>query len=111
VGAAALRRGARALARRSDRPRAGPYALPDGTTGALRVDRPGSHLRLSWQPEGWEQPSVVQLRVLPARTGTTIAFHQEHLAGPAEREAMLARWTGVLDALGARLSARGPADG
>ena len=79
------------------------YRLPDGTTGEVRVWQPGSHLRLTWQPPGWARPSTVQVRVIPARSGTTIAFHQEHLAGPDEREAMRARWADALDHLGARL--------
>lgn len=80
----------------------GPYALPDGTRGELRAasDR---HLRLTWEAPGWSGESTVQVRVLPAKRGTTIAFHQERLADAAERERALARWSDVLDALGERL--------
>jgi len=81
----------------------GEYALPDGTRGELRAasDR---HLRLTWEAPGWSGESTVQVRVLPARSGASIAFHQERLADEAERERALARWRGVLDALGERLA-------
>ena len=74
----------------------GPYRLEDGTDGEVRVDEPGSHIRLTWRPPGREEPTVVQVRVLPAASGATIAFHQERLDGPEEREAMRERWTGVI---------------
>ena len=78
----------------------GPYRLLDGTCGEVRVWHPESHLRLTWQPPGWAQPSSIQIRVLLAKTGTTIAFHQERLASPAERAAMQGHWERVLARLG-----------
>ena len=83
----------------------GPYRLEDGTDGEVRVDEPGSHIRLTWRPPGWEEASLVQVRVIPAATGTTIAFHQERLADAMARDLMRARWSGVADALRARLQA------
>lgn len=80
----------------------GGYALPDGTRGELRASS-DRHLRLTWAPPGWSGESTVQVRVLPAKRGATIAFHQERLADEAERERALAHWSGVLDALGERL--------
>ncbi len=55
-----------------------PYTLTDGTTGELRVFRPRSHLRLTWQPRGWAAPATVQVRVLPAKSGATLSgpFHK-----------------------------------
>jgi hypothetical protein len=41
--------------------------------------------------------------VLPARTGTTLSFHQDHLRGPADRTAMKAYWEQVVEQLRARL--------
>lgn len=70
----------------------------------MRVDQPGSHVRLTWRPADWERPSTIQVRVLPAGGGASIAFHQEHLAGPAERAEMRERWRAVLDRLEARLA-------
>jgi hypothetical protein len=47
------------------------------------------------QPDG----SIVQLRVLPGKRGTAIAFHHEKLEGPQDREASARRFNAVLDAL------------
>jgi hypothetical protein len=82
------------------------FAFADGTRGEVRVHRPGSHVRLTWQPPGFAAPSVVQVRVLPPRGGVTLSFHQERLAGPQERAAMRERWERVAEALAARLAAR-----
>lgn len=76
------------------------YTLPDGTTGEVRVLKPGSHLRLTWQPKGWARPSTIQLRVLRGAGGRgVIAFHQEHLPGPEERETRRAFFAEAADAL------------
>ncbi|HEU0297838.1 MAG TPA: SRPBCC domain-containing protein [Longimicrobium sp.] len=76
------------------------YALQDGTTGEVRVFKPGSHLRMTWQPEGWPRPSTIQVRVVPASGGRSVlSFHQEHLPGPAEREARRAFFEAAADAL------------
>ncbi len=75
------------------------YRLEDGTSGSVTVFEPGSHLRMTWQPPGWARPSIIQLRVLPSGERTTVAFHQEHLPGPAEREERRAFYTGALDRL------------
>lgn len=83
----------------------GPCRLADGTDGEVRVDEPGSHLRLTWRPPGWEEPSLLQVRVLPAATGATIAFHQERLADAMMRDLMRERWTGVIETLRERLPA------
>jgi len=76
-----------------------PYETPDGTHGVLRSRIDGQRVRLTWQPAGWEHDSTLQLTVLPAASGTTIAFHQERLAGPDERETMLEHWTQVVERL------------
>jgi len=80
-----------------------PYALPDGTTGEVRVvsDR---HLRATWAPPGWTGESTIQLRVLQAASGATVAFHHDRLANTDERERALAHWRDVLEALGRRLN-------
>lgn len=52
--------------------------------------------------------SLIQLRVLPAATGTTVAFHEEHL--PDERTRVLRKnhWARVLDELELAVSAGSP---
>lgn len=62
-----------------------PYQLKDGTTGEIRVYKPLSHIRLTFDPPGANHPSTIQVRVLPNDGRCTIAFHQEHLSSAAER--------------------------
>jgi uncharacterized protein YndB with AHSA1/START domain len=75
------------------------FSFENGTTGTIRVNTPGSHLRLTWQLAGWPRASTVQVRVIPAKTGTTISFHQEQLTGPAERATMRDHWEHVISEL------------
>ena len=63
-----------------------PYQLKDGTTGVIRVYKPLSHIRLTFDTVGAERPSTIQVRVLPNDGRCTIAFHQEHLGSAAERK-------------------------
>ncbi|PJJ65685.1 SRPBCC family protein [Compostimonas suwonensis] len=79
------------------------YTTVDGTRGRLRSYTEGKRLRLSWQPAEWTHDSTLQLTVLPAASGTTIAFHHERLAGREERKQMLTHWHGVLDSLETQL--------
>lgn len=79
------------------------YALPDGTTGMVRVFKPGSHLRLTWQLPVWARSSTIQVRVLPAKSGCVVAFHQEHLPDANARELRLAHFHAVLEQLEAIL--------
>lgn len=76
-----------------------PYTLENGTSGRIGVYKPWSHIRLTWQPQGWARPSTLQVRVTPAKTGTTVSFHQEQLRGEAERNAMKAHWERVIGRL------------
>ncbi|MBN2412431.1 SRPBCC domain-containing protein [candidate division KSB1 bacterium] len=75
------------------------YHLPDDTTGQVRVFKPGSHLRMTWQPREWLKPSTLQVRVIPNGDKTVIAFHQENLPGPEKRRQGLAFFKTVLDRL------------
>lgn len=75
------------------------YRLADGSSGEVRVVRENSHLRLTWRPRGWERPSTIQVRVIPSGEKTVVAFHQEHLPGPEEREARRRHFAAALDAL------------
>jgi uncharacterized protein YndB with AHSA1/START domain len=75
------------------------YALADGAAGEVRVVKPGSHVRLTWRPAGWERASLIQVRVLPAAGGATVSFHQEHLPDAAARERRREHFAAALDAL------------
>lgn len=86
-------------ARGFDVQRGAEYTTADGASGVMRVARPGSHLRVTWQPPGWARPSTIQLRVMAEGEKTTISLHQEHLPGAAEREEARRRFKAALDAL------------
>ena len=76
------------------------YELDDGTTGIIRVYKPYSHMRLTWQPPGWSKASVIQLRVIEhGDEKTVVAFHQEHLPNGEEREKRKVYFQQVLDQL------------
>jgi uncharacterized protein YndB with AHSA1/START domain len=75
------------------------YTTREGASGEVRVNS-GRHMRITWQPPGWEKPSLIQVRAIPSSGKTVISFHQEHLAGPDERGQMRERWKTALDTLG-----------
>jgi len=81
------------------------YRLEDGSAGEVRVFKPGSHLRITWRPEGWPRASTIQVRVIPSGEHKTVAsFHQEHLPGAAEREERRRFFEAALDALQERVA-------
>lgn len=53
-------------------------------------------LRATYHPPEWDGPATLQLRAIPARTGTTLAVHLEGMPGADAREAMRRRWTDAL---------------
>jgi uncharacterized protein YndB with AHSA1/START domain len=75
------------------------YETEEGTTGEIRSYNEGSLIRMTWQPRQWDFDSTLQIRVQPARTGTTISVHHERLKNGEQREAMRAHWTEVIDKL------------
>ena len=75
------------------------YELSDGSRGEIRVFSPNSHLRITWQPQGWSRASTIQLRVIPKGDKTVVAFHQEHLPGPKERAERSEHYKAILDDL------------
>ena len=81
-----------------------PYVTDEGVRGEVRSRADGRRVRLTWQPSDWSHDATLQLTVLPAASGATLAVHQERLAGPEEREEMLAHWTAVLDDIRAAVS-------
>ena len=62
------------------------YQLKDGSSGEFRVIKTNSHLRLTWKPMDWTKPSTIQVRLIPNKTRTILAFHQENLPDSAQRE-------------------------
>lgn len=65
--------------------------------GEIRVVKPCAQLRLTWQKQGWQRPSTVQVRFLYVDVNkTTISFHQEMLPDQDARELMKSYWENVL---------------
>lgn len=59
----------------------------------------GRRVRMRWTPETLDHETMFQVTLMDEANGTTLALHQERLLGPAERQALLEHWTGVLDDL------------
>ena len=59
----------------------------------VRSYRPLDRIRVAWKG------TIVQVAITPAKTGTTVRFHQERLSGAEERERQRAHWAAVLDRL------------
>jgi uncharacterized protein YndB with AHSA1/START domain len=76
------------------------YQTTTKTSGEVRSVQEGSLLRMTWQPQGWDSASTLQLRVMQAKNGATISIHHEKLQNGDQREEMLAHWSGVLDGIG-----------
>ncbi|WP_163882059.1 SRPBCC family protein [Paenibacillus favisporus] len=81
------------------------YTSKEGNHGKIRVVKPGEQIRLTWQRPGWPHPSTVQIRLLEAKTGTTISFHQEKLTDIQQREQMKAYWEEAADPIRQQLAA------
>jgi uncharacterized protein YndB with AHSA1/START domain len=60
---------------------------------------PGKHIRLTWQPKEWLQPSILQIRLVPSGQKTSLRFHQEKLSDVKTRAKMRQHWGEVLDRL------------
>lgn len=75
------------------------YQTDEETTGEIRSYNQGSLIRMLWQPKDWNEPSTLQIRVLPAKTGATISIHHEKLESGEQREKMRAHWMSVMDQL------------
>jgi uncharacterized protein YndB with AHSA1/START domain len=81
------------------------YRTRDGVRGEVRGRREMEKIRLSWQPPGRPEPAILQVAVVPNRSGCSVRFHQERLTGAAERERMRAHWQEVLARIAARWEA------
>lgn len=59
----------------------------------------GSRVRVRWDQPDAADETVLQVTLLPAASGTTVAIHQERLASADERERLIAHWTRALERL------------
>jgi hypothetical protein len=62
-------------------------------TDDVRSHRPLDRIRVGWDG------TIVQVAITKAKTGTTVRFHQEHLADAEHRERQRAHWSAVIDRL------------
>ena len=68
--------------------------------GEIRVVKPGTRVRLTWQQPGMQRPATLQITLVaagPEKTSTRI--HLEHLPSQKYREEMKSHWRAVLDEL------------
>jgi len=73
------------------------YETAGGITGEIRVVS-DEHIRLTWGPPDWPEPSTLQIRVIPkGEKKVTVSFHQEKIPGQELREKMRARWKSALN--------------
>ena len=72
----------------------------EAPTGEIRSYNEGTLIRMTWQPSEWDFESTLQIRVLPAKTGTTISIHHDKMQNGEQRQAMHRHWSEVLDKLG-----------
>ncbi|GLC88595.1 SRPBCC family protein [Lysinibacillus piscis] len=83
---------------------AGQHYMTKTGEGEIRIVKPLQQLRLTWQTEGWEKPSTIQIRIISqASDKTTISFHQEKLPNQEAREVMKRHWETVLEGIQERL--------
>ena len=72
------------------------YQTKDGTEGTVRIFNPSSHIRITWKKKEWLNVSTVQVRIIPAKKGTTISFHQEKILNSLQRDEMKNHWEAIL---------------
>jgi uncharacterized protein YndB with AHSA1/START domain len=76
---------------------------------ATTTYEPGSHVRMRWRLPGWQNHSILQIRITPkSATKTTLSFHQEKLPSRDERAKMQAHWRRVSELMTERLTAVDP---
>ncbi len=75
------------------------FTTKAGIRCEIRSYEEGSLIRMRWQPADWAEPSTLQVRLTPAKSGATLSFHHEHLPDGDQREVMRAHWAGVIDRL------------
>src|SRR5262245_53872671 len=68
------------------------YKTAEGTTGDIRSFEAGRLIRMTWQPRDADMASTLQIRVLPAKKGSTLSIHHEKLLNGEQREAMRQHW-------------------
>lgn len=63
-----------------------------------------SHIRTKWKLKDWSNEATLQMRVLPNKGKTTIAFHIDKLQNEHQREEVKVYWEKTLDDIIRKLS-------
>lgn len=82
------------------------YKTTEGTTGDIRSFEAGRLIRMTWQPHDADSPSTLQIRVLPAKKGSTLSIHHEKLHNGEQRETMRKHWSSVMEKFAQLLESR-----
>jgi uncharacterized protein YndB with AHSA1/START domain len=77
------------------------YLTASGQSGLVRSLEVGRLIRLSWslKSSGNDATSTLQIRLIPAKFGTTISIHHEKLIIAEQREQMRVHWSATMDQL------------
>lgn len=74
------------------------FRTKNGINGFIRVFKPYSHIRLSWQKKEWKNISTVQVRVISKTNDkTVVSFHQEKLLDFDQRTEVKAYWNKIME--------------
>ena len=73
-----------------------PFKTSKGIHGKLRLISDGSHLRMDWKKQSWNNTSLLQVRIIGRGKKTTIAFHQDKLLDEHQRAEMKDYWNEVI---------------
>lgn len=85
--------------------RSGAFGEVAAAHGEFRVVTHPLRLRMTWHPDGWEAPAVLQITLMRAGPlRTTLGAHMERLPDAAVRERMREHWRAVLADIEAALS-------
>jgi len=55
--------------------------------------KPQSHIRTKWQLTSWSNRATLQMRVIPNKNKTVLAFHFDRLLDPQQRHETKVYWT------------------
>jgi hypothetical protein len=72
------------------------YRTKEGISGCIKVFKSFSHIRLTWKKNEWQNVSMLQIRTIVSKSGTTISFHQEKLIDNNQRAEMKKHWENTL---------------
>ena len=83
----------------------------DDHVSEIRSQTPGTVVRAAYRKAGWDRDATLQLRLLSAAMGTTLAVHLEGMPDAAARAEMRARWTATLERLVRHAASRAESTG